>query len=80
MEIAFGLDDDSDAGKTFEANFPEVAFLERDIPRFPKEDLAPYVEADRDHVLFSVQLCLVRRSQKFCCAGCLNDFLLPYAL
>ncbi len=51
MEIVFGLDNDPDAGKTFEAKFPEAAFLERDIQQFPTEDLTPYVEADSDRVL-----------------------------
>lgn len=47
IEILAGLDSDPEAARTFRANFPEAAFIERDIRQVPTEALrpllAPYV-------------------------------------
>ena len=54
MEIALGLDNDRDAGRSFLANFPEAALLCADIQKLPTKALDPYVSACRDHpLLFS---------------------------
>ena len=51
MEIAFGLDNDRDAERTFRANFPEAAFLSADIARVPTSALDDVVEASAGHPL-----------------------------
>ena len=40
MEIAFGLDNDADEGRTFRANFPDAAFMGADIAHVPTSALA----------------------------------------
>jgi DNA (cytosine-5)-methyltransferase 1 len=59
MQIVLGIDIDTDARRTFEANFPEATFLHNDIRDVSVEDLAQYVRRDPGtHLLFS------------CCAPC----------
>ena len=54
MEIAFGLDNDRDAGQTFRANFPEAAFLCEDIQELATGSLGRFAEGCGDHpLLFS---------------------------
>lgn len=43
LTIRVGIDLDLDAATTYQANFPEAAFLKRDIRRLRIKDLAPYV-------------------------------------
>ncbi|MGD0448495.1 MAG: DNA cytosine methyltransferase [Candidatus Dormibacteria bacterium] len=42
--ILLGIDWDHDAGQTFQANFPDAAFLEEDISELDVEAIAPYVQ------------------------------------
>lgn len=59
LEIRIGIDVDSDAQRTFEANFPDAIFLRRNIYNLPVETLAPYIVRDPNTVnLFC------------CCAPC----------
>ena len=51
MEIALGLDNDPDARKTFEANFPEAGFIGDDIARVSASAIDPLVDAWGDHPL-----------------------------
>ena len=51
MEIAFGLDNDPDAERTFQANFPEAAFMSADIAHVPASALDDVVEASAGHPL-----------------------------
>ena len=51
MDIAFGLDNDPDAARTFQANFPEAAFIAADIVDTPASALDELVEASADHPL-----------------------------
>ena len=51
MEIAFGLDNDLDAERTFQANFPEAAFMSADIAHVPTSALDDVVEASAGHPL-----------------------------
>ena len=51
MEIALGLDNDSDAGRTFQSNFPEANFLGVDIRYLPSRSLDRYVKEASDHPL-----------------------------
>ena len=51
MEIAFGLDNDPDAARTYKANFPEAAFIAADIADVPTSALDDVVEASADHPL-----------------------------
>ena len=51
MEIAFGLDSDPDAQRTFEANFPEARFIGDDIAEVPAEALDAVVDMWPDHPL-----------------------------
>ena len=54
MEIALGLDNDPDAGRTYRANFPEAAFLGVDIQKLPTRSLDSFVRCSDDHpLLFS---------------------------
>ena len=54
MKIAFGLDNDPDAERTFRANFPEAAFMSADIGDVPTSALDDVVEASACHpLLFS---------------------------
>ena len=54
MEIALGLDNDRDAAGTFQANFPEAAFLCMDIQSLTTESLGPFISRLEDHpLLFS---------------------------
>ena len=51
MEIAFGLDNDLDAERTFRANFPEAAFIGADIADIPASALDAVVGASAGHPL-----------------------------
>ena len=51
MDIAFGLDNDPDAERTFQANFPEAAFMSADISHVPISALDDVVEASAGHPL-----------------------------
>ena len=51
MEIAFGLDNDRDAGETFRSNFPEAAFLLADISELPDSALDRFVVPSAGHPL-----------------------------
>lgn len=51
MEIAFGLDNDSDAERTFRANFPEAEFLNADIARVPASALDNLVDGSEGRPL-----------------------------
>ena len=51
MEIALGLDNDPDARRTFEANFPEATFIGEDIAEVPASALDAIVDACREHPL-----------------------------
>ena len=51
MEIALGLDNDPDAQRTFEANFPEATFVGEDIAQVPASALDAVVDACREHPL-----------------------------
>ena len=51
MEIAFGLDNDPDAERTFRANFPNAAFLSDDIANVPASALDNVVDASAGHPL-----------------------------
>ena len=51
MEIAFGLDNDSDAERTFRANFPNAAFVSDDITNVPASALDSVVDASAGHPL-----------------------------
>lgn len=56
LQIALGLDNDSDASETFRMNFPEAEFLEADLESVSCESLAPYIAAARtagSRILFS---------------------------
>ena len=51
MEIAFGLDNDLDAGRTFHVNFPEAAFIGDDIAHVPAAALDEVVGASAGNPL-----------------------------
>ena len=51
MEIAFGLDNDPDAHRTFALNFPEAEFIEDDIEKVPASAIDSVVAAWVDHPL-----------------------------
>lgn len=51
MEIALGLDNDADAQRTFEANFPEAGFIGDDIATVSASAIDPVVDACADHPL-----------------------------
>ena len=51
MEIAFGLDNDPDAERTFQANFPKAAFMSADLAHVPTSALDDVVEASAGHPL-----------------------------
>ena len=51
MDIAFGLDNDPDAERTFRANFPGAAFIGTDIADVPSSALNDVVEASSGHPL-----------------------------
>ena len=51
MEVALGLDNDPDARRTFEANFPEAGFIGDDIARVSASAIDPVVDAWADHPL-----------------------------
>ena len=51
MEIAFGLDNDPDAGRTFQANFPEADFIGADISNVPASTLDAIIDASSGHPL-----------------------------
>ena len=54
MEITLGVDNDVDAGLTFQANFPETAFLSADIRRLSASALDSLVaDIDGSPLLFS---------------------------
>jgi DNA (cytosine-5)-methyltransferase 1 len=46
LEIRLGIDIDGDSQKTFEANFPEAVFLQRDVYDLPVETLEPYLDSE----------------------------------
>jgi DNA (cytosine-5)-methyltransferase 1 len=45
LRVRLGIDSDSDAARTYRANFPEAAFMRRDIRRLTVKDIAPHVSA-----------------------------------
>lgn len=47
VEVAMGLDFNRDAGRTFRRNFPDAAFLERDIRDVKADELDVYIDPDR---------------------------------
>ena len=51
MGIALGLDNDPDAGRTFEANFLEAEFITNDIAEVPASAIDVVVDACREHPL-----------------------------
>ena len=51
MEIAFGLDNDADAGETFRFNFPEAEFLLADISELPDSAVDQSVDLSAGHPL-----------------------------
>lgn len=51
MDIAFGLDNDPDAARTYKANFPDAAFICADIADVPTSALDVVVEASAGHPL-----------------------------
>ena len=51
MEIAFGLDNDPDAERTFEANFPNAAFIGADIANVSASAIDAVVGAWADYPL-----------------------------
>ena len=51
LEIVLGLDNDSDAGHTFQENFPEASFVGADIRYLPTRSLDKYVAKALDHPL-----------------------------
>ena len=51
MDITFGLDNDPDAERTFQANFPEAAFMGADIADVPSSALDELVEVSSGHPL-----------------------------
>ena len=54
MEIVFGLDNDYDAGQTFQANFPKATFESKSIQDFGVEALHQHIELYTDApLLFS---------------------------
>ena len=53
MKIAFGLDRDADAQKTFQANFPDAHFESTDICKVNRDEIRRRVEAEPCPVLFS---------------------------
>lgn len=53
MEIAFGLDMEPDASKTFRLNFPGASFIERDIAKVDPEEVAATVGVARGPLLVS---------------------------
>lgn len=54
LEIVFALDNDADAGKTFQENFPEAYFVSEYVERFHIEKLQPLIESCKGHpILFS---------------------------
>ena len=52
MEIAFGLDADPDAERTFRANFPEADFVRADIRDVPTDSLDIPINRFADHPLW----------------------------
>ena len=52
MEIALGLDNDPDAGRTFRHNFPEAVFVEKDIRDLATQELDRVVGRFPDHPLW----------------------------
>ena len=52
MEIAFGLDNDQDAERTFRTNFPEADFVREDIRDVATWELDQFVERCSDHPLW----------------------------
>lgn len=53
MDIAFGLDFEHGASKTFRRNFPEAAFVERDIVKVSPEEVRELVGAGEGRLLVS---------------------------
>jgi DNA (cytosine-5)-methyltransferase 1 len=51
MNIALGLDCDPDAAETYEANFPEAAFVQRDIRSVTTRSLEQYVGLKENELL-----------------------------
>lgn len=43
LRVRLGIDSDVDAARTYRANFPEAAFIRRDIRRLTVKDIAPHV-------------------------------------
>lgn len=53
MTVRFGLDSDPDAKTTYEANFKEAKFIDKDIRKVSSDDIAPYVaQSDGRPLLF----------------------------
>lgn len=60
MDIAFGLDNDRDAGQAFRANFPEAIFLCEDIQELAAQSLGRFIEDCGGHPL-SFSACAPRQ-------------------
>ena len=52
MEIAFGLDNDPDAARTFKKNFPEAYFVCKDIQDLATQELDLFIEPFANHPLW----------------------------
>ena len=77
MEIAFGLDSDLDAERTFRANFPEAAFVGDDIAHVAASALDDMVHASAGHPLLFTACapCQPFSRQRNCAAPPNNAFL-----
>ncbi len=51
MSIALGVDNDHDAGRTFQLNFPEAHLFEKRIQDLRPRDLLPHIAPVRDYIL-----------------------------
>ena len=47
LRVRLGIDLDADAAKTYRANFPQAAFMQRDIRRLRVKDISPHVAEGR---------------------------------
>lgn len=53
FEIVLGLDSDHDAAGSYQANFPEATFIEKDIRSVSIDDVAKYIEGNSRPLLFT---------------------------
>lgn len=55
FRIRLGLDNDADAAATYKYNFPDAAFIQKDIRKVKTSDLRPYAQRPAgDFLLFSI--------------------------